>query len=729
MKIAFLIHNAYGIGGAIRATANLAGALAARGHDVEITSVYRGTDSPRIPAGARVRLNPLIDIRKDSPKRLTDHELQQQPSPLLPEPESALHAFTRLADQHVERYLKETDADVVVGTRPGFLVYLSRFASGASYLRLGQEHLTFSSHPAPLRAAMDEAIANLDAYLTVTQQDAVTHTERLPRQPRVLRCLPNVVPEPATEPSDGTSRLIVAAGRLLEGKRFDLLIRSFDRLAGRHPDWSLRIYGRGPERARLRALIDQLALNERVFLMGPHSPLETEWAKAAIAVSASDAESFGLTLVEAMHCGVPVISTDCPIGPREIITDGTDGVLIPVDDEAALEAALDKLIDAPELRSAMGTAARITAQRYAPRLIAEQFEQVVRELRPELLPEAAPKAAAGTKARPTASATEGRAPKGSADPGARTLRRAAAALVRPLRRKPPVPAPAPKPAAAAPAAPLKALRPKASCRATADGGLALSFPRGGVTGEKLLLTARLRGTEGGEGERLIVPLQPPASGKGPLTARILRAAHQLAEGRWDFHVERDDDGKRARVAATLVEQARLLTLPLVANRDGVSAWVPYTTAAGSLTLRTWSRPAHAELDRVEAGEEHLTLTATLHGDASAPTHLVLTAPEAAEPVEIPVTATGDRRLRCTVPYASLLHAGEDTTWQLTVRTTSGTTPVPLGRLTGDNVDRKRTDVYPGSSLHDPAHGPVTVRPVFDPSNDLTIQLRAEPSPA
>lgn len=250
-----------------------------------------------------------------------------------------------------------------------------------------------------------------------------------------------------------------------------------------------------------------------------------------------------------------------------------------------------------------------------------------------------------------------------------------------------------------------------------------------MTGEKLLLTARLRGTDGGEGERLIVPLQAPASGKGPLTARIPRAAHQLAEGRWDFHVERDDDGKRARVAAILVEQARLLTLPLVTTSDSVSAWVPYPTAAGSLTLRTWLRPAHAELDRVEAREEHLTLTATLHGDAADPTHLILSAADVPETVEVPVASTDARRVRCTVPYARLLdrHPGDSTTWRLTVRTRTGAEPLPLGRLAGDNVDRKRTDVYPARLLHHPKHGAVSVRPVFDPSNDLTIQLRPDQS--
>ncbi|MCF3103409.1 glycosyltransferase family 4 protein [Streptomyces roseoverticillatus] len=714
MKIAFLIHNAYGIGGTIRATGNLASALAAR-HDVELVSVYRSADAPKLPAGRRVRLTSLIDIRKDAPGSETDNELQQQPSALLPARERDVKAFTRLADLRVAQYLEATDADVVVATRPGLLVHLTRLATERTYVRIGQEHLIYGGHHPEVRAAQDAAIPLLDALTTVSEADAATHRAMLPEARTHIAALPNGVSAAAVEPSEGSAKLVVAAGRLIPVKRYGLLVDAFAEVVAERPDWRLRIYGRGPERTALRERIDELGLNENIALMGPHSPIETEWAKGSIAAVTSDFESFGMTIVEAMHCGVPVVATDCPQGPREIIEDGVDGLLVRPGDAGAIAEGLLKLIDDEELRRSMGRAARASAQRYAPAQIAERFEQIVREVRPELLPEPADKATAAPATAPASAA----------------LRRTAARLVRPLRRKA---AEALRPArpAATPEepAPLKPLRPRASARATADGGLAVRLPRAGVTGERLTLTARLRGTDGtGEGERIELPLTRPATGKGPLTAVLDRAGTPLAEGRWDFFVERADDGKRARVAADLVEQARLLTLPLGLDADGhVTARVPYVTAAGSLTLRTWRRPAHAELDAITVGEASLTVTATVHGAAAPLTpasRLVLVSPEdSSYDVDVPVTALGPRQLRCTVPY-DLLFARRGTAhdvWHIALRPAPAEPPIPVGRLTGDGVDRKRTDVHPARTLEHPVRGTVAVRPVFDPENDLTLDV-------
>src|SRR5690606_7730874 len=125
--------------------------------------------------------------------------------------------------------------------------------------------------------------------------------------------------------------------------------------------------------------VDELDLNGRAFLMGPRSPIEAEWVKGSIAAVSSGFESFGMTIVEAMRCGVPVVSTDCPYGPREIISDGRDGILVRQATPSAMADALLRLIDDEPLRRAMGAAALRNARRFAPERVAQRYEQLFEE--------------------------------------------------------------------------------------------------------------------------------------------------------------------------------------------------------------------------------------------------------------------------------------------------------------------------------------------------------------
>lgn len=174
--------------------------------------------------------------------------------------------------------------------------------------------------------------------------------------------------------------MVVAAGRLVPVKRFDLLIEAFALVAAERPDWTLRIYGKGEERERLRGLIDRLGLYNNVFLMGAVTPMEAEWVKGSIGAATSSFEPFGMTIVEAMRCGLPVVSTDCAYGPGEIISPGEDGRLVPVGNREALAGALLDLVRDDELRRRMGRAALENSQRYALAPVVAQAEGLFEEL-------------------------------------------------------------------------------------------------------------------------------------------------------------------------------------------------------------------------------------------------------------------------------------------------------------------------------------------------------------
>jgi len=394
MRIAFLMNNAYGIGGTIRTTCNLAGQLAAE-HEVQIVSVFRDRDLPYFGYDPRITLRHLLDLRpgstgtsatsatsagtgnSGSPAGLADDPRRHRPSAVFPASDRRHAAYSALTDDLIGRCLAELAADVVVGTRPGLNVHLARQAP-RRLVRVAQEHLTLDTHSTRLVLALRRHYPGLDAVTTTTEADAVAYRRRMPGL-RVT-AIPNSVPAAEGPPSDCLAPVVVAAGRLTEAKRYDDLIRAFATVCAARPDWSLRLYGSGEKQASLRALIAELGVGAHVTLMGPVSPLQPELAKASLLAVTSTVESFGMTIVEGMRAGLPVVATDCPLGPREIVRDGVTGLLVPPRDTAAIAAALLELIEDDDRRRAMGRAALASAERYDPAVIAARHLALFRSL-------------------------------------------------------------------------------------------------------------------------------------------------------------------------------------------------------------------------------------------------------------------------------------------------------------------------------------------------------------
>ncbi|MFF8840023.1 glycosyltransferase [Streptomyces sp. NPDC015130] len=381
MRISFLLHNGYHYGGTIRTTFTLAEQLATR-HEVEIVSVFRHRDRPILDLPANVTLRHLVDLREDGPDGDRGHPDLRRPAAVFPRGDGRWKQYSALTDARIGEYLRGVEADVLVATRPGLNVHLARQARRGPVL-VGQEHLVLAGHSRRLRRDIRHEYRLLDAVTTVTEADARAY--RGLGLPGVrIEAVPNSVPAPALPPADPTARIVVAAGRLTRVKRYDVLIDAFAEVAADHPDWSLRIYGTGDAVEDLGgALARQIAergLGGQVLLMGAAHPMEPEWAKGSIAAVTSRRESFGMAIVEAMRCGLPVVSTDCPNGPREIIEDGVDGRLVPVDDVAAVAGALRGLVEDDELRAKTARAALASSERFDPVRIAARHEALWTEL-------------------------------------------------------------------------------------------------------------------------------------------------------------------------------------------------------------------------------------------------------------------------------------------------------------------------------------------------------------
>lgn len=141
-------------------------------------------------------------------------------------------------------------------------------------------------------------------------------------------------------------KVIVGAGRLSQQKNMPLLLKAFAGFSPRHPEYKLRIFGEGELREELTELARALNVAEKVELPGRSTALLEKMNSAAMFVLSSDYEGMPNVLLEAMCMGMPSISTDCPSGgPKELIKDGVNGLLVPVGDVAAMQEAMEKMAD------------------------------------------------------------------------------------------------------------------------------------------------------------------------------------------------------------------------------------------------------------------------------------------------------------------------------------------------------------------------------------------------
>ncbi|MEF2146460.1 MAG: glycosyltransferase [Desulfovibrionaceae bacterium] len=194
------------------------------------------------------------------------------------------------------------------------------------------------------------------------------------------------IPNPVLPPAAASSapprprRTIVAAGRMVEQKRFDLLINAFALTAAEYPDWDLLIYGDGTGRPDLERQVRENGLADRVSMPGWTGELSARLAECDFFVLSSAYEGFGNVIAEAMAVGLPVVSFDCPAGPSDIIRHEVDGLLVPPLDVPALAQGMKRLMADPALRKRLGGRAPEVLQRFSLQSTLERWNKVFQRI-------------------------------------------------------------------------------------------------------------------------------------------------------------------------------------------------------------------------------------------------------------------------------------------------------------------------------------------------------------
>lgn len=377
MRIAYLVTTVHDVGGTAGAVVTQANALVDR-HDVEILSVYRRTDGPHFTTGPGVRVRDLvIDAPGERPRagRLSGRSVaavRGRPSLLVPPAwDPTLDA---LADLGLEHHLPRLDADVLVTTTPALLAAAVQLAPPGVAI-VHQEHRSSSQRTAGMTALLAFA-PRADTVALLTESMAGWLRSELGDVAPEVVAVPNALPPGYRPRSLLDEQVIVAAGRLVAEKRYPRLLAAFAQVSDRLPGWRVRIFGDGPARGELRAVTRRLGLYDRVELPGTTADLASEWARASVTALTSVSEGFPLVLQEAMAAGVPVVSYDCPSGPRAIVDHGVDGLLVAPGSDAGLAAALLRVASDDDLRRSMGEAALTKAATWDVEAIARRWEDV-----------------------------------------------------------------------------------------------------------------------------------------------------------------------------------------------------------------------------------------------------------------------------------------------------------------------------------------------------------------
>lgn len=213
-----------------------------------------------------------------------------------------------------------------------------------------------------------------DVLVALNQSDADDWGRYL--ETRVILNLVHL--NPTNRYCDYNSKRVIFVGRYVEQKGIFDLLEIWKRIHLVHPEWQLDMYGSGELQEKLTEEVRRLDAN--IYLNNQTQNIFEKYLESSILVLTSYYEPFGLVMPEAMSCGLPVVSFDCPSGPSYIITDKKDGFLVKSRDIDLYVKRLSELMDSSDLRCKMGHNARMSSQRFMGNNIMPQWEQLFREL-------------------------------------------------------------------------------------------------------------------------------------------------------------------------------------------------------------------------------------------------------------------------------------------------------------------------------------------------------------
>lgn len=225
-------------------------------------------------------------------------------------------------------------------------------------------------------------LPKVDGFIFQTNDVSQCYPYKIQKKSTVIPngIFPEILPEPLKNNDMRKYEKICAVGRLAEQKGYDDLIYAFSEFVLHHPDYKLNIYGEGPLRQKLMTLVNKLNLQKSIMFHGSVDKVPYEIYDAGMYVLSSRFEGMPNALMEALACGVPSIATDCNFGPRDLIVDHQNGILIGVGDRRALVKAMGELADDKLLSNKLSEQAVLIRNTHSGANIAKMYHEYLNKV-------------------------------------------------------------------------------------------------------------------------------------------------------------------------------------------------------------------------------------------------------------------------------------------------------------------------------------------------------------
>ena len=283
----------------------------------------------------------------------------------------------------LNKLLREEKPDIVDCFYPGECSFVPALKDGSKkVMELHQSKLFHHQYNRSglmgladkIRAKMDERLVRkFDSFVVLTEEDAAMWGD-VPN----IKVIPNAAKFISNGYSSCQNKRVIAVGRLDYQKSFDRLIEAWALVqqTDKYKDWSLDIFGQGEWRDMLQQMIDERGLQDRVMLNKPTKDIAKEYAASSMLVMSSHYEGFPMVMIEAMACGLSVVTFDYKCGPRDIIDHEINGLLVKDGDIEGLAQALMRLMNDDELRRKMGENARLVVDRYSEEKVMNKWQEL-----------------------------------------------------------------------------------------------------------------------------------------------------------------------------------------------------------------------------------------------------------------------------------------------------------------------------------------------------------------